>query len=219
VPQNQAAIDELRSKFEGLPGQLVIISGPSAGAGKGKVIDEMLAFAGDKLWLSVSTTTREPRPGEVHHHKYTFAGRDEFEELERAGGFLEANGLTEGARYGTPLEPILEHLRSGVTVLLEIEINGGAFVHQILPNTLCIFIKPTDGSDQDDIVELRRRLEHRGTNDAASIERRLEQAVGELEQARGLDFYTWVVNATGKSEQAAKEVYGLISSRVQSEQV
>lgn len=219
MPHDQAAIDEIRSKFVGLPGQLVVISGPSAGAGKGKVIDEMLAFAGEKLWLSVSTTTREPRPGEVHHHKYTFMTKDEFEARERAGGFLEANGFTEGARYGTPLEPIIEHLRRGVTVLLEIEINGGEFVHQILPDSLCIFIKPTDGSDQDDVVELRRRLEHRGTNDLASIERRLEQAVRELDQARGLDFYTWVVNATGKSEQAAKQIYDMVSSRVRPERV
>lgn len=219
MTHDQAAIDEIRSKFVGLPGRLVIISGPSAGAGKGKVIDEMLVFAGDKLWLSVSITTRDPRPGEVHHHKYTFTTKEEFEELERVGGFLEAEGPTEGARYGTPLEPILEHLRQGVTVLLEIEVNGGEFVHQILPDTLCIFIKPTDGSDQDDIVELRRRLEHRGTNDAASIERRLAQATGELEKARGMDFYTWVVNATGKSEQAAEQIYDMISSRVRPERV
>lgn len=212
MPNDQASIEQLRSKFEGLAGQLVVISGPSAGAGKGKVVAEMLELAGDKLWLSVSTTTREPRPGEVLHHNYTFTTKQEFEERERAGGFLEANGFTEGARYGTPLEPILEHLRQGVTVLLEIEINGGTFVNSIMPESLCVFIKPTDGSDEDDAVELRRRLEHRGTNDTASIERRLAQAASELEQARGLDFYTWVVNATGKSEEAAREILGLIEA-------
>jgi guanylate kinase len=204
-------IEDLRNKFEGLPGRLVVISGPSAGAGKGKVLDEMLEFAGDKLWLSVSTTTRDPRPGEVHHHKYNFATREEFEALEQAGGFLEANGLTEGARYGTPIEPILEHMRAGDTVILEIEINGGTFVHSLRPDTLCIFIKPTHGDVEEDITELRRRIEGRGTNDAASIDRRLDQARQELQHARDLGFYTWVVNETGKSEVAAHEIYDLIT--------
>jgi guanylate kinase len=207
-------IEDLRNKFEGLTGRLAVISGPSAGAGKGKVIDEMLAFAGEKLWLSVSTTTREPREGEVLHHKYNFATRAEFDALEQAGGFLEANGLTEGARYGTPIGPILEHMKAGDTVLLEIEINGGAFVHSLLPEALFVFIKPTHGSVTEDIAELRRRIEGRGTNDAASIERRLVQAEQELAQARELGFYTWVVNETGKSLEAAHEIYDMITSRV-----
>ncbi len=202
-------LDQLREKFAKYPGQIVVVSGPSAGAGKGKVLDEMLEFA-DKVWLSVSTTTREPRPGEVHHHKYNFLTREQFDALEAEGGFLEANGLTEGARYGTPIGPIFEHLEAGDTVILEIEIHGGTFVHDLAPDGLYIFIKPTHGSLEDDIAELRHRIEGRGTNDAASIERRLEQAASELEQARELGFYTWVVNEKGKSEDAAREIYELI---------
>ena len=212
-------IEELRSKFDGLQGRLVVISGPSAGAGKGKVIDEMLDFADEKLWLSVSTTTRQPRPGEVLHHKYRFMTRAEFGEREQAGEFLEANGLTEGARYGTPVDPILEHMRRGVTVMTEIEVNGAQFVHEVLPDELFIFIKPTHGNIDDDIVELRRRIEKRGTENAASIERRLTQAAHELDRARQLGFYTWIVNETGKSLQAAHEIYDLITSRVRSERV
>lgn len=207
--------EQLREKFASLPGQIVVISGPSAGAGKGKVLDEMLEFAGDQMWLSVSTTTREPRPGEVHHHKYNFLTREEFNALEAEGGFLEANGMTEGARYGTPLQPILDHLAAGDTVLLEIEIHGGTFVHDLAPNGLYIFIKPTHGSLEDDIAELRHRIEGRGTNDAASIERRLEQAASELEQARELGFYKWVVNEKGKSQEAAHEIYDLIQQNRQ----
>jgi guanylate kinase len=212
-------IEQLRSKFEGLQGQLVVISGPSAGAGKGRVIDEMLAFADERLWLSVSTTTRQPRPGEVLHHKYTFLTREEFEAQEAAGGFLEANGLTEGARYGTPIEPILEHMRDGVTVMTEIEVNGAEFVHKVLPDELFIFIKPTHGDLEDDIAELRRRIEKRGTESPDSIERRLDQAAREIEQAKKLGFYTWVVNETGKSEEAAHQIYDMITSRVRPERV
>lgn len=205
-------IADLSRKFEGLPGRFVVISGPSAGAGKGKVIDEMMGFADKQLWLSVSTTTREPRPGEVLHHKYTFVTREEFEAQEAAGGFLEANGLTEGARYGTPIAPVLEHMAAGEIVMTEIEVNGAEFVHGILPEAFYIFIKPTHGSLEDDIAELRRRIEGRGTNDAASIERRLAQAAGEIKRAEELGFYTWVVNETGKSLDAAHQIYDLITA-------
>ncbi len=219
VPNDQSSIEKLRSKFEGLQGRLVVISGPSAGAGKGRVIDELLEFSNEKLWLSVSTTTRQPRPGEVLHHKYTFATVEEFNKLEQAGEFLEANGLTEGARYGTPVEPILEHMRSGDTVMTEIEVNGAEFVHKVLPEELFIFIKPTAGDLDEDLAELRRRIEKRGTNDAASIERRLDQAARELAQARDLGFYTWVVNETGKSDVAVRQIHDLIMSRVRPERV
>jgi guanylate kinase len=213
------SIRELREQFHALPGRFVVISGPSAGAGKGKVIDEMMAFSDEKLWLSVSTTTREPRPGEVLHHKYTFVTREEFEAQEAAGGFLEANGLTEGARYGTPLAPVLEHMARGEAVMTEIEVNGAEYVQHILPDELYIFIKPTHGDLAEDLAELRRRIEKRGTNDEASIQRRLDQAAGELEQARKLGFYTWVVNETGKSEEAAHAIYDMIASRMRPERV
>jgi guanylate kinase len=211
--------EKLRKRFNGLEGRLVVISGPSAGAGKGKVIDELLGLSEEKLWLSVSATTRQPRPGEILHHKYTFVTAEEFGEREEAGDFLEANGLTEGARYGTPVAPILEHLKQGEIVMIEIEVNGAAFVHEVLPDELFIFIKPTSGDLQDDLAELKRRIEKRGTNDEASIERRLAQAERELAQARELGFYTWVVNETGKSEEAAREILDLILSRARPEHV
>jgi guanylate kinase len=204
-------IRELRRLFEGLPGKLVVISGPSAGAGKGKVIRDLLAMAGDEMWLSVSMTTRQVRADDVIHHTYTFVNLEEFERAEAAGELLEANGVTEGNRYGTPLKPILERLADGQTVLLEIEVKGAQFVREVLPEVLCVFIKPTDGSIEDDIAELRRRLAKRGTSDAASTERRMKQAAEELKLARDLGFYdAWIVNATGRSEEAARQIYDLI---------
>jgi guanylate kinase len=216
VPNDQEdRVRELRRKFEGLPGKLVVISGPSAGAGKGKVIRDLLAMAGSEMWLSVSMTTRQVRADDVIHHTYNFVRLEEFERAEKAGELLEANGVTEGNRYGTPLKPILDRLADGKTVLLEIEVRGAQFVRSVLPDTLCVFIKPTDGDQQDDIAELRRRLAKRGTSDAASTERRIKQAAEELELARELGFYDrWVVNATGASDKAAAEIYDLIRSHV-----
>jgi guanylate kinase len=213
--QTEDRIKQLQQMFEGLPGQLVIISGPSAGAGKGKVIRDLLEFTGDEVWLSVSMTTRQVRADDVVHHTYHFVTTEEFERAEQAGELLEANGVTEGNRYGTPLAPILERLKAGQTVVLEIEVNGAHFVKQVAPHALCIFIVPTDGDTAANLKVLRERLEGRGTNDQASIERRLKQAAGEMSQAKEMGFYdAWVVNARGRSKDAAREIYNLISSRV-----
>ena len=212
---NTVRIAELRKIFSGLTDRLVVISGPSAGAGKGKVISELLEIASEPLWLSVSTTTRHPRPGEVLHHTYTFVDKDEFEQREAAGEFLEANGVTAGNRYGTPLAPILEHLRRGDVVLLEIEINGAHFVHEVAPGALFLFIKPTDGTLEEHIAELRRRIEKRGTEEPAVIDRRLEQAAHELQRAEELGIYDeWLVNATGRSEETAQRIHELIQERM-----
>ncbi len=166
------------------------------------------------MWLSVSMTTRDPRPEDHIRHLYNFVDADEFERVEAAGDMLEANGVTEGKRYGTPLQPVLQHLANGDVVLLELEINGAQFVKSLVPEALFLFIKPTDGSLDDDVDELRRRLIVRGTHDGASIERRLAQAVRELNAARELGFYDeWIVNATGRSEDAAKRALELIHER------
>lgn len=215
MSDNSGRIQQLRAQFSGLADRLVIISGPSAGAGKGRVIDELMQKASEPLWLSVSMTTRQPRPGEVLHHTYTFVDREEFEQLEAKGAFLEANGVTAGQRYGTPLQPILDHLSAGDIVLLEIEVNGASFVHQVVPEALFLFIKPTDGGLEEDIAELRRRLVKRGTENEALMERRLEQAKGELALARKLGFYNeWIVNATGKSQETAGRIHELIRARL-----
>jgi guanylate kinase len=210
----EADREKLKQQLSGHPGQLVVISGPSAGAGKGKVIRDLLEIAGPNYWLSVSMTTRQVRADDVVHHTYHFVSLEEFERVEQAGLMLEANGVTEGNRYGTPLEPIVEHLRAGDVVILEIEVKGAEFVKHLLPGTLCVFITPTDGDLDENIAELRRRLTGRGTNDPESIERRLKQAAGELREAKEVGIYDgWVVNATGHSEDAAREILDLIASR------
>jgi guanylate kinase len=216
VPNDrEVRVRELRKLFDGLPGKLVVISGPSAGAGKGKVIRDLLAMSEGEMWLSVSMTTRQVRADDVIHHTYKFVSLEEFARAEAAGELLEANGVTEGNRYGTPLKPILDRLAAGKTVLLEIEVNGAQFVHEVLPEALFVFIKPTDGDKDADIAELRLRLAKRGTSDEASTERRMEQAAGELDQARELGFYdAWIVNATGHSEEAARQIYDLIRAHV-----
>jgi guanylate kinase len=181
---------------------------------KGKVIRDLLSVAGPDFWLSVSMTTRQVRADDKPHHTYTFVSREVFDLAEQNGELLEANGVTEGNRYGTPLGPIIEHLKRGETVLLEIEVRGAEFVRQLLPEALLVFIKPTAGDIQDDIAELRRRLEGRGTNDNASIERRLSQAEGELKLAKQLGIYdAFIVNARGESETAAREILDLINKR------
>jgi guanylate kinase len=215
VSKDSDRVKELQKLFSGLASRLVVVSGPSAGAGKGKVLDELLDMASEPLWKSVSVTTRQPRPGEVLHHKYIFVDKADFERREAAGDFLEANGLTVGNRYGTPLAPILEHLSRGDIVILEIEVNGAQFVHEVAPGALFVFIKPTDGGLDEDIAELRRRIEKRGTEDAAVIDKRLEQAAGELRRARELGIYDqWIVNVTGKSEEAAGRLRDLIRGHV-----
>jgi guanylate kinase len=214
VPTKADHVGYLKQQLTGHPGQLVVISGPSAGAGKGKVIRDLQELAGSKFWLSVSITTRKIRSDDIIHHTYSFVSLDEFEQSERAGELLEANGVTEGNRYGTPLGPIVEHLKAGDVVLLEIEVRGAEFVKHLLPDTLCVFITPTDGDLDANIAELRRRLVGRGTSDEASVERRLSQAADELHMAEALGFYdAWVVNASGRSEDAAREILALINSR------
>lgn len=211
MDKHQDLVLNLRKQFEGLPGKLVVISGPSAGAGKGRVIQNLLDSRGDELWLSVSMTTRQVRADDVVHHTYHFVTLEEFERAEKAGELLEANGVTVGSRYGTPLKPILDHLAEGKTVLLEIEIKGAQFVHEVLPNALCIFIKPTHGDLDEDLAELRRRLEKRASDSEELMKKKLDQAVGELKMARELSFYdAWIVNETGKSEEAAQQIYELI---------
>lgn len=193
--------------------RLVVISGPSSGAGKGKVIDGLKAITNLRLWQSTSMTTRARRSTETHSHQYNFVSLAEFTALEDRNGFLEANGVTEGNRYGTPLAPVIEHLGLGEVVLLEIEVHGAKAVNSIVPDALFIFIKPTNGDLDDDIAELRRRIHVRGTEDEQSIKKRLVQARGELELAQEFGFYTWVVNETGKSELAAQKIDQLVQAR------
>lgn len=150
---------------------IVVVAGPS-GVGKGTVI----AWAREHLpsaWLSVSATTRSPRPGEVDGVNYHFLSRADFDAMVQAGKFLEWAEYA-GNRYGTPLEPLLDHAAAGQPVLLEIELQGARQVRSRLPNATLVFIKPPSWE------ELVRRLTDRGTEGPAVVEARLATAREEM---------------------------------------
>ena len=160
-----------------------VITGPS-GVGKGTLI-RALRERLPELELSTSATTRPPREGEAAGVDYHFLDRDEFDRRVAAGRFLE-HATYSGNRYGTLRTEVEERNARGAPVVLEIELQGARQVRATMPEAIQIFIAPPDPAD------LRRRLEGRGTDDAATIEARLKVAEEEL-AARG-EFAHIVVN-------------------------
>lgn len=165
-------------------GRLVVISGPS-GVGKGTVIAELLRRRPD-IWLSVSTTTRAPRPGEEDGREYFFVSEDRFLSLADGGGFLEWARYA-GNLYGTARQPVAERLAAGTSVILEIDLEGARQVRRNLPDALLVFIAPPDEA------ELERRLLGRGTESHEHARDRLLRAREEM-QAMG-EFDAVVVNS------------------------
>jgi len=153
-------------------GHLFVISGPS-GAGKGTLLGRVVPHL-KRVWVAVSATTRQPRTGEIDSVHYNFLSAEEFESLIAVDGLLEW-ATVHGERYGTPKAAVLEHLAAGDDVILEIDPQGACQVRQAYPQALLLFVAPPS------LAELRRRLEARGTESAAAIERRLETARQELE--------------------------------------
>lgn len=165
---------------------LVVLSGPS-GAGKTTVSQRMSARESE-LWVSISVTTRKPRPGEVDGVHYRFITDDEFDRMVAADDFLEWAPSPSGAsgRYGTPREPVVAKRTAGVPVLLEIDMKGARQVRQSSPDALFVFLAPPSWE------ELVRRLTGRGTESPEAIERRLEVAREELAAER--EFDTTLIN-------------------------
>jgi guanylate kinase len=126
-----------------------------------------------EVWLSVSATTRFPRPGEVDGVHYRFVTRDEFRELVDGGGLLEWAEFA-GNLYGTPRQPVLDHLAAGRSVILEIDLQGARQVRAAMPDSTLVFLAPPSWD------ELVRRLTGRGTEDPDLVSRRLEHAREEL---------------------------------------
>jgi guanylate kinase len=166
-------------RWDNLPGRLVVVSGPS-GSGKSTLLRRALAHPGVKAKLSVSATTRPPRPGEQHGREYLFLARDEFERERDADGFLEWAEV-HGNFYGTPAAPVRAELADGWCVVLEIDVQGALLVRRRVPSAVLVFINVPSFS------ELERRLRDRGTESEAVIERRLATARRELEQAHLYD--------------------------------
>ncbi|HBO61302.1 guanylate kinase [Olsenella sp. An188] len=151
-----------------------VVSGPS-GVGKGTLV-AMLRERLDCLGLTVSATTREPRPGEVEGTSYYFMDDDEFDRLVEGGEFLEW-AWVHGHRYGTLRREVERVTGRGLSVILEIDVQGGLNVRRADPEAVLVFIEPPSAE------ELERRLRGRGTEDEASIERRLSGAREEMGKA------------------------------------
>ena len=150
---------------------LVVLSGPS-GVGKSTVVKALRAEH-PEVWLSVSATTRFPRPGETHGVHYRFVTREEFAGLVESGGLLEWAEFA-GNLYGTPRQPVLDHLAAGRPVVLEIDLQGARQVRAVMPGAKLVFLAPPSWD------ELVRRLTGRGTEDPAVVEKRLAVARDEL---------------------------------------
>ena len=156
----------------GAPDAIVlVITGPS-GVGKGTVVAALQQRRPD-LWLSVSATTRAPRPGEIPDQHYFFVAPDEFDRMRRAGQLLESAQFA-GHWYGTPAAPVAERLAAGRSVILEIEVEGARQIRRALPEATFVFLVPPSTE------ELRARLVGRGTEDPAALARRLARAEQEL---------------------------------------
>lgn len=156
------------------PGRIIVLSGPS-GSGKSTVLRELLRRCPLPLQLSVSYTTRPPRPGEVDGQDYHFVTKEEFQRRKAEGAFLECKEVFgRGDWYGTLLETVQKGLDQGQWVILEIDVEGAMSVMEQRSDLLSFFIHP--GSEQ----ELRSRLEGRRTDSPDAVERRLEVARQEL---------------------------------------
>jgi guanylate kinase len=151
--------------------RVFVITGPS-GVGKGTLIRGLMERLGE-LQLSVSATTRAPRPGERDGIDYHFLTREEFERRVRAGEFVEHADYA-GRSYGTLRSELEERVRAGAPVVLEIEVQGARQVRQSVPDAVQVFIAPPS------LQELRTRLIGRGTDDPEGVERRLRVAAEEL---------------------------------------
>lgn len=152
-------------------GNLFIISGPS-GAGKGTLVARLLEEVPD-TWVSVSATTRRPRPGEEEGVSYYFLDRDDFLALADEGGFLEWAEYA-GNCYGTPLASVQREMTAGKQVILEIEVQGALQVKEKMPEAHLVFIEPPS------LEELERRLRGRGTEADDMVRKRMDTALVEL---------------------------------------
>ncbi len=180
--------------------RLVVLAGPTA-VGKGSVAAE-IRRSHPEIWISVSVTTRAPRPGEVHGRHYWFVTDEEFDRLVAEGELLEWAVVHRSARYGTPRKPVEEALAAGRPALLEIDLQGARQVRRTMPDALFVFLKPPSWD------ELVRRLVGRGTESEEERERRLETAREEL--AAEPEFDVTVVNT--EIHVASEELVALMKS-------
>lgn len=183
---------------------MFVITGPS-GVGKGTLIRGLMDRLGGRapIQLSVSATTRAPRPGEADGVDYHFLSPEEFERRVRAGDFVEHADYA-GRRYGTLRSELDDRVRAGVPVVLEIEVKGARQVRATMPEAVQVFIAPPS------LEALRTRLVGRGTDGNDDVERRLAVAEGEL--AARDEFAHVVVN--DRLDDALEELMGIVESEL-----
>ncbi len=178
-------------------GSLFVITGPS-GTGKGTVLKEVISRL-DRLYFSVSATTRAPRPGEEDGVHYHFLSRERFEELVANDRFLEYARYAENY-YGTPLDPVLEQMERGNDVILEIELQGALQVMGRMPEAVTVFIAPPS------FAALESRLRGRATEEEAVIRARLDIA---RKECAAMDAFRYVV-VNDRVEEAADRLRAVI---------
>jgi guanylate kinase len=177
-----------------------VLAGPTA-VGKGTVAADVRGRHPD-VWMSVSATTRKPRPGEVDGVHYHFVSDEEFDRMVAEGELLEWAVVHKAARYGTPRGPVEAALAAGRPALLEIDLQGARQVRETMPEALFVFLKPPSWE------ELVRRLVGRGTETEEERERRL--ATARLELAAESEFDVTIVNH--EVHAAANELVALMTS-------
>lgn len=185
-----------------LRSRLVVLAGPTA-VGKGTVAACVRTRHPD-IWISVSATTRAPRPGEVDGVHYYFVDQAAFDAMVASGELLEWAVVHGAARYGTPRAPVERALAAGRPALLEIDLQGARQVRAAMPEALFVFLVPPSWA------ELVRRLEERATEDPLERRRRLETA--RLELAAEPEFDVTIVNRD--VQQACQELVALVRPRV-----
>jgi guanylate kinase len=194
--------DDAVGRCTGAPGALlVIISGPS-GVGKDTIIEELRARHPDpSRHFVVTCTTRAPRGSEIPGESYHFLSREAFGALREHGALLESADV-HGNWYGTPKDQVVHALAEGRDAILKIDVQGARAVQALVPDAVTIFIVPPS------LDELFARQKARGTESAAELQRRREDAAFEL--ARADDYHHVVVNRTGEVAQTAQAIDDII---------
>ena len=180
-------------------GILIVVSGFS-GAGKGTLMKKLMEEY-DNYALSISMTTRNPRPGEEDGREYFFVTKEQFEEKIGQDGLIEYANYC-GNYYGTPRAYVEQQLEAGKDVILEIEIQGALKIREKFPTALLLFVMPPSAK------ELRRRLIGRGTETQEVIDQRMNLA---MEEAQGIEQYDYIV-INDQLEECVKELHAIIGA-------
>lgn len=184
-------------------GKLVVVSGPSAGVGKDTIL-KMFLYKHPEWHMPPSTTTREPRPGEVDGKDMQFVDRATFEKWQKDGRFLESILVNDNQWYGTLRAPVEKLLSSGKNVILRKDVRGALIIKKAISEAKLIFITAESWE------ALEKRIRMRGTETEEGIKKRLELAKKELTYQDKYDHV--IINPTGHPEKALKQLELIVGS-------